>query len=275
MPGLRDVLEKMGIPKEKIPRGFQRIGDIIILNLPRDLGEHYRDVGEAVLREFPGVKTVCVRLGGIEGEFREPSVRVIAGGGTVTEHRENNCVFKLDVSKIMFSKGNVSERGRIPGLVKEGETILDMFAGIGYFSIPIGKSGKAKRIIAIEKNPTAFGFLKENVKLNGIGGIEAVLGDCMDICKGLGRIADRVIMGYLPGTYEFLPSAFSVLKPKGVIHYHDVFKEQDLWDRPLQVLGNQAEKAGLRLDKVLYKGVVKGYAPGIKHAVVDGEFSKA
>jgi len=78
-----------------------------------------------------------VKLGRISGLKREPDVEVIIGEGTETVHRENKCGFKLDVSKIMWSKGNTTERKRMSLLPEDGEIIVDMFAGIGYFSIPM------------------------------------------------------------------------------------------------------------------------------------------
>ena len=135
---LGDKLSKKEM--EKFPKGFQKVGDKIIINLPFSLEEKFNLIGENILKIFPNIKSVFVKTGGITGEFRRPQIKWIAGEKNfVVENRENGVYFVYDISKIMFAKGNVSERARLPKLVKDGETIVDMFVGIGYFSVPIAK----------------------------------------------------------------------------------------------------------------------------------------
>ncbi len=274
---VRKKLEKK-VPKENlalIPSGFQRIGKIAILNLPEELHKHKRMIGNAVLKNFSYVKTVCMRTGSITGELREPRVKIIAGEKTtVTTHRENKCVYKIDVARLMFSKGNLLERGRLPNIVRKGETVVDMFAGIGYFSIPIAKLAKPARVFAIDKNPVAMEYMKENIRLNKVGDrMVPVFGDCMVV--RFGDIGDRIIMGFLPKTYEFLPAAFEALKPEGgVIHYHDTFAKEELWEKPIQILETSGFKHGYVLERVTYKNIVKEYAPNIFHVILDAEFRK-
>ncbi len=258
-----------------VPAGFQRIGSIAILNLPEELHRNKRMIGNAVLKNFPYVKTVCMRTGSISGEFREPRVKIIAGEkNTVTIHRENRCVYKIDVARLMFSKGNLLERGRLPSIVRKGETIVDMFAGIGYFSIPIAKLAKPAKVFAIDKNPVAIEYLKENIRLNKIGDrMVPMLGDCREV--RFGDIGDRIVMGFLPKTYEFLPAAFEALKPEGgVIHYHDIFAKEELWEKPVHILETSGFKHGYVLERITYKNIVKEYAPNVFHVVLDAEFSK-
>ena len=250
-----------------LPSGFHRIGDIIIVNIPRELEGFSGDIGEAVLSHFRNVRTVCRKAGSISGEYREPGTEKIAGDGTETVHRENGCSYKLDVSRLMFSKGNVTERGRIAGLVKPGERIVDMFAGIGYFSMPIARKSPSCRICAIEKNPVAAEYLRENCRLNRVSNMEVIHNDCRKV--NMENTADRVLMGYLPKTYEFLPYAFGFLKDRGVIHYHDTFRRDELWDRPVEILERHASEAGYRIEKIAYKKIVKPYAPSVHHTVMD------
>jgi len=274
---VKKKLEKK-VPEETldfVPSGFQRIGKIAILNLPEELHKHKRMIGNAVLKNFPHVKTVCTRAGPVSGELREPGVRVIAGEkNTVTTHRENRCAYKIDVAKLMFSKGNLLERGRLPGVVRKGETIVDMFAGIGYFSIPIAKLASPRKVFAIDKNPVAMKYLKENIRLNKVEGrITPVFGDCRKV--RFGDIGDRIIMGFLPKTYEFLPAAFEALKPEGgFIHYHDTFLKEELWEKPLHILETSGFKHGYSLNRITYKNIVKEYAPNVFHVVLDAEFRK-
>ncbi len=275
--GFRKLLiESLSVPKEKhsiLPQGFQRIGHIVILNLRPGISGMARDIAGTVLESYPYVKTVCLNQG-ISGELRKPAIRYLAGEKrTETTHREGGCTFRFDVTRVMLSKGNLSERARLPGLVRPGETIVDMFAGIGYFSIPIARHARPGRVHAIEKNPVAFSYLRQNIALNSVQGTVApMLGDCRDVL--MGSVADRVVMGYLPKTHHYLPAAFRMLKHRGgTIHYHDTFHESELWDRPLDMLKNQAFRAGYVLKTVGHKSVVKEYSPGIYHVVIDAEFA--
>jgi tRNA wybutosine-synthesizing protein 2 len=270
------LLENLDIPESKqahLPTGFQRIGHVVILNLRPGISGLASDIAGVVLKTHPYVRTVCLTQG-VSGELRKPRVSYLAGERkTETTHRENRCLFKLDATRIMLSKGNLSERARIPGLVRPGEVIADLFAGIGYFSIPIARHGRPRRIYAIEKNPAAFRYLRENIRLNRVQDrITPILGDCREVL--MGNVADRVLMGYLPGTYQYLPAAFEALRPQGgTIHYHDTFAESELWDKPIGNLEAQAFRQGYALRKVSHKAVVKEYAPGVLHAVIDAEFA--
>lgn len=276
--GFRKLLEGLNIPKKKqayLPKGFQRIGHIVILNLKPQLRDFSKPMAKLILNSYPYVKTVCTS-GGVSGEFREPKAEWLAGDKkTETLHKENNCIFKLDVRKIMFSKGNLAERARVPRLLSPEEVVADLFAGIGYFSIPIAKLAKPKKVFSIEKNPVSFHYLKENIRLNRVqDSITPILGDCRKV--RMGNVADRVIMGYLPRTYLYLPAAFAALKPKGgIIHYHDTFTEKELWERPIEILEAHAFRAGYSLKAITHKSIVKEYAPRVYHVVIDAEFKAA
>jgi len=262
---------------ELLPSGFQRVGDVVILGLKPELLEHERGIGVAVLKLLPENKTVCARFGGVSGDLRIPGVKKIAGNGTTTVHTENGCKYGLDVTKVMFAKGNVGERARLPRLVRHGETIIDMFAGIGYFTVPVAKKSRPCVVYAIEKNPESVRFLKENLKLNGITGVEVIEADNRDAgLHKLNNAADRVIMGYLPGTEKFLPAAFGFLKQDGgIIHFHNTYRKQELWETPRSELEAAAMCTGYKLDSISYRGIVKHFAPGVEHVVIDAHFSRA
>jgi tRNA wybutosine-synthesizing protein 2 len=253
--------------------GFQIIGDIAILKAGLSKNEA-QPQAQKILKTLPRIRSVYMYSGAVSGELRTPRVSHVAGRkNPVTVHKENGCLYRLDIQKVMFSKGNVSERARLPPLVKPGETITDMFAGIGYFSLPLGKSSPAGKIYSIELNPVSFRFLKENVKLNHLEGkIIPIKGDCRKV--KVPEKADRIVMGYLPKTYEFLPAAFRLLKPNGIIHYHDSFRKEDLWEKTERIIREYSQKSGFYPVR-MEKRVVKQYAPGIFHVVIDAEFRKA
>ena len=112
---------------------WKKIGDILIVDNKFNNDSLYSL--ESIAAEHK-VKSI-IKIDRIEGQKREPTVSLLYGRETETIHKENGCLFNLDLSKVMWAKGNNNERLRIAKLVKDGETVVDMFAGIGYFSIPI------------------------------------------------------------------------------------------------------------------------------------------
>jgi tRNA wybutosine-synthesizing protein 2 len=235
------------------------IGDILVIKENVENPEK--------LLKTPGVNRI-VKLGRISGFKREPDVEVIVGEGTETIHRENKCKFKLDVSRIMWSKGNTTERKRMSLIVEDGETVVDMFAGIGYFSIPIAVHSNPAKIYSIEINPVSHGYLCENVHLNDVEGIvDPILGNCREVAPS--DVADRVIMGYIGNTNEYLNVAMDVLKEGGIIHYHESVPDKLKFIRPIDRISESAIGAGRELVEVTNKRIIKPYSPGVYHVVVD------
>ena len=254
-----------------VPKGFQKTGKMIIINLPVELREKFSVIGEGILRVFSDVKTVCVKTGEITGEFRRPQLKVIAGeNNMVVENFENSVWFCYDASKIMFAKGNVSERGRLAKLIKPFETIVDMFVGIGYFSLPIAKKNPTARIYGIDKNPNSVYWLFRGKEKNGLKNMEIILGDSKEEVKNLiekGVIADRVLMGYLPPPEEFVSTALSILKKGGMVHY-DALIRTDNVEEDLEAVRQLFCVDGRRAE-IINPQRVKSYRPKVDHYVVD------
>ena len=122
-----------------LPRGFQTIGTNIIIRLNEEILDKKMLIAEAYLELLPKIKGVYLNSGRIEGRFREPeNIEFITGeDNPEVTHREHGVIYKFDITKVMYSKGNINERKYLAQLVKNGEVIVDMFAGIGYFSLPI------------------------------------------------------------------------------------------------------------------------------------------
>ncbi len=221
----RDQLKKKlhkSIPDEIIPllpSGVQFISDVAILNLKNELLPFKKEIGNAVMELLPKSSAVWIRTGTISGQFRKPEGLEHVAGSKDTEitHSENRIRYKFDFTKIMFAKGNITERKYLPQLIQENEIIVDMFAGIGYFSLGIAKYANPKKIYAIEINPVSFNYLEENIKLNKLTSIiTPILGDCAEEVVKLGKQgirADRIIMGVFPAPYQYIQSALSVVKP--------------------------------------------------------------
>lgn len=246
-----------------IPRKYKIIGDIIMIKIPPELGEYKKKIGEILLSIHPRCKSVWEDKGK-RGMLRKPEVELISGEGSETIHREGGCYYKLDVTQVMFSPGNLAERIRAGRTVKDGEVVVDMFAGIGYFSIPAAVHGHPKRIYSIEANPRSYKHLLENIKLNKADRIVPILGNSMFITPQ--GVADRVFMGHI-NSQDFLPVAVRALKEKGFIHYHESTPEAVL-DRPLERVKRAADNEGKEAKIDGFKKV-KHYSPGVLHVVVD------
>ncbi|WP_456368217.1 tRNA(Phe) (4-demethylwyosine(37)-C(7)) aminocarboxypropyltransferase Taw2 [Thermococcus sp.] len=265
-PRIREILSKELPPElvELLPKHWVRIGDVLILPLRQEL-EPYKHLIARVYAEVLGVKTV-LRKGHIHGETRKPDYEVLYGRDTVTVHVENGVKYKLDVAKIMFSPANVKERVRMAKVAKPGELVVDMFAGIGHLSLPMAVHKRA-RVIALEKDPYTFRFLVESIWLNNVQDLVTPYNiDNRDFPGE--NIADRILMGYVVTTHEFIPKALSIAKDGAIIHYHNTVPERLMPGEPFETFRKIAKEHGCEAEK-LNELVIKRYAPGVWHVVVD------
>jgi tRNA wybutosine-synthesizing protein 2 len=274
---LEDHLREMGWTDDELdlaPSSWAVVGSVVLV----ELGDAPRpaEVGEALLSLHGEADTVLSR-GSITGEHREPAVEVVAGtGDTETVHHEHGTAYGLDLSKVMFSPGNQAERVRMGEAVEEGERVLDMFAGIGYFTLPMARAGA--EVTAVEHNPTAFRYLIENAQLNDVGSrVHPYRADCRDVVEEFANEApaDRVVMGYYDatepasdGSYEYLDAALTALAPGGVVHVHETTPNDLVFERPIERIEDAAAQRGRSVD-VLDTREVKSYSEGVAHVVVD------
>ncbi|MBE0523380.1 MAG: class I SAM-dependent methyltransferase family protein [Methanosarcinales archaeon] len=279
-PTLKSLLmEQLDYEKlELLPRSWQILGDIVITSIHPYLLTVREQVGRALLMMYPYCKSVYLDEG-IEGDLRRPIRTLIAVKGETLEpgstiHRENGCQFKLDITKVMFSKGNHKERARMAKL-GYGEFVVDMFAGIGYFTIPMAVHSRPEKILAIELNPDSHKYLVENIKLNNVEDIvEPVLGDCIE--KTPTSAADRIIMGYVKHTGHYLKYGILALKPGGVLHYHDTILVHSDYLSALDEIRARIEfeaSAQGRTAETLDWRRVKKFSPGVWHVVMDARIN--
>ena len=267
---ITERLMEKGFPEELlslVPKRWERFGNILVLRFNERAREYEKLMADAFMQVL-GVVSVYADERGIEGELRVPGLRPIAGTEKTTTHIENGIEYRFDVTKIMFSSGNIDERVRFSRIGAAGETVVDMFAGIGYFTLPLAVYGSPARIYAIEKNPESFSFLEKNVAANGVGDVVVpVQGDNREV--GPTRIAHRVIMGYIPTPRIFLPRAMDFLGPEGgIIHYHYTCKKDEIHtlagDHFREMVSTK--KREFRIGNIK---VIKSYAPMVYHCVAD------
>ncbi|MFC7134686.1 MULTISPECIES: class I SAM-dependent methyltransferase [Salinibaculum] len=265
---LEDHLRERGWTDDELdaaPGSWAVLGSVILVTMPD--APRPAEVGEALLSMHGAADTVLAR-GGIDGQHRQPDVTVVAGeGDTETVHREHGTEYAMDLAEVMFSPGNKAERARMGESVREDDRVLDMFAGIGYFTLPMARAGA--RVTAIERNPDAFQYLLENTMRNDVADrVEPYRADNRDVLDSYeGEKFERVVMGYYEA-HEYLPSALPMLESGGTVHMHEATPETLVPDRPVDRLEAAAADAG-RSVEVLDVREVKGYSEGVAHVVVD------
>lgn len=266
-PQERILADLSDLPKDvldELPMRWEYVGSIVIIRLEDSAEPYKKRIGEVYADELD-MSTVCVDRKGVSGEFRRPSMEIIYGTETESVRLENGILYDFDVTKVMFASGNVDERERMKSLDCSGETVVDMFAGIGYFTLPIAKFANPEKVIACEKNPDSYGFLVKNIELNEVKDkVIPVLGDNRDLDYGK-AFADRILMGYVQTTSEFLPKALEMIRPGGIIHYHDTFYINEYGDRLKEIFDRYCP------GRYTIEGIreVKSFAPSVSHYVAD------
>ncbi len=250
---------------------FDSVGDIAVIQVPKELERKAKVIGTALLSVNKHFKTVCMVTAKHGGKYRVQPVKVIAGKkNKVATYRESGCVFRVDLGKVFFSPRLATERLRIARMIKPGEVIAVLFAGVGPFAIVFAKHSAAQKIFAVELNPHAVKQMKENIVLNKVQGkIEAVKGDVRRVVpEMLARKCDRVAMPLPEGGESFLGSALEALKPSGgTVHFYR-FVEKAEPEKPLLETKAAAEKAGMRA-KTLFKKRVRSFSASKEQVVVD------
>lgn len=257
----RDYKTLAKVPEELrplLPTAFDTLGDIAIVRLPDELLPYSKEVGDALRSAFPRLRSVFLDHGVI-GEFRVLDLEAISGDDvSQTVHTEYGLRFKVDPRKAYFNPRLSNERRRVASLVRDGETVVDMFSGVGPFAIMIAKLSRPGVVYAIDLNPEAVRLMRENVELNKVKGVVPLEGDARQWVFDL-PCADRVVMNLPHSAIDFFADALTRLKLGGVMHLYHICDRSDF----PQVLADLKQKAfgmGVRLE-VLRSEELKTYSP--------------
>jgi tRNA (guanine37-N1)-methyltransferase len=260
---------------DQIYNSFDIIGDIAIIKMNNGNNVKAEAVANRIMSIHKGVKSVFAKAGPISGEFRLRALKLVSGESkTITRYRESGCMFMVDIEKCYFSPRLLYERSRIAGLVKPKEIVVNMFAGVGCFSIIIAKTLDKTKIFSIDVNPMAIHFMKENIRINRVfGRVIPLFGDSKEIIQAdLHGRADRVLMPLPEKALEYLPYAICSLKNQGGwIHYYD-FQHAIGNENPLEKTRSKvAEKLDcLGLDySFAFSRVVRRTGPNWYQTVLD------
>ncbi|XP_074457872.1 synaptotagmin-like protein 4 isoform X10 [Larus michahellis] len=207
-----------------VPHTWQRHGDLVLLSEDSFGAALWEKLGPALWKTVAsalGAQRLARRGRVLPDGMRSPNVTLLLGQDGWVEHVDNGIRYTFDVTKCMFSPGNITEKLRVASLPCSGEVLVDLYAGIGYFTLPYLVHAAAAFAHACEWNSHAVEALRRNLALNGV----------QDRCRvhhgdnrqlELRDVADRVNLGLIPSSEEGWPVACRVLKKGtgGVLHIH-------------------------------------------------------
>ncbi|MFW9901814.1 MAG: class I SAM-dependent methyltransferase family protein [Candidatus Thorarchaeota archaeon] len=302
-----DLISKPGIPNEMykcrnlqetlkgkipekyskiIPRSYDIVGNIAIIEFDKfldvdcnELNNYKQIIAEAISSVNKNVRTIYEKKSQIKGKYRLRELEVLYGGDkSETMHKENDCIFKVDIKNTYFSPRLVFERRRISsGSIKEAEIIVDMFAGVGTFSIQIAKENNVK-IYAFDINPKAYEYLKENIELNKSKGeiipynidVKDLLDRNNQLGQALSNKVNRVIMNLPENSIQYLDVARFLMKDSGgILHFYQFSDKPNPIEKSLNILENELKSLNWEIESIINSKIVKHYSPKSELVVLD------
>lgn len=238
-----------------VPRSYDIVGSgkkaVAIVEIPKDLENEKKLIGEAILKINKNVKSVLSKLSERKGTYRLKDYELIAGADdTEVIHKEHGYNLKLDPRKVFFSPRELTERQRVASQVKAGETVLVMFSGTGPYLMAIAKKQpNVNKIYGIEINPDAHRYAEENVRINKLSHkIVLINGDVREVCPRLKMKFDRIAMPLSTEGYKYLDLAMNCLKNGGIIHFYHIGYEMDLFSDAEKIVKNISEKLDKKIE---------------------------
>ena len=260
---------------EELFSSFDQIGKIIVLRIPDSLKSKKKIIGETLLDKVKTTRSVFYQSSPVEGEFRTRNLEILAGeDNTETEYKESGCRFLVDVEKAFFSPRLSTERERISRLTSDGEIMINMFGGVGMFSVLAAKM-KNCTVYNIDINPDASLLCEKNIKLNKLdGNVISLNGDARKIIENkLQSLADRVLMLLPEKSDEFLDIATLAVKNNGIIHYYSHIHADKKQDAPKLSEQHYLSIAKSR-SEILNSRIVRPVGPRFYQTVVDVKIEK-
>ncbi len=271
---------------ELIPKSYDIIGHIAIVEFDKfdQLNKQkYQDfkgkIAQAIVEVNKNVKTVYEKKSEIKGKYRLRDFGLLYGiDKPETIHRENDCIFKLNIKNTYFTPRLVFERRRVAESgIKENELIIDMFAGVGTFSIQIAKNRNVK-IYAFDINPDAYRYLKENIKLNKLEGdifpynidVKDLIKPSNQLGKSLSDKVDRIIMNLPESSINFIDvTCFLMKESGGILHFYQFSEKPNPIEKTLKDLEEQLRFVNWEIESIINSKIVKHYSPKSELVVVD------
>ena len=261
------------------------VGDIAVIKMPIHgmvSVDELKLVAEKLVERLPYVRSVWLQTGAVEGVYRVRGGLVHLAGErrTTTTYREHGCSFKVDISRVCVTPRLSYEHLRVARLVRPGEKVLNMFAGVGIFSIVIARHSRPSKVYSIDINPEAYKLMVENVRLNRVEGVvEPILGDAARVVgERLEGSSDRVLMPLPALALDYLPHALKALKGgRGWVHVYlhtRHSKDKSHLRDAVRLVESRILEEGWRLVDARSR-VVRSVGPRMVQVVVDAEVAKA
>jgi len=255
-----DYTEIVDVPEELrqyLPSSFDVVGDVAMMKVPDELWDYRSGIGDALIKVNRNIRVVFHDYG-VKGDFRIRELEKIAGEGTSeTIHKEFGVKLYTDPSKVYFNPRLSSERSRIANLVRDGETIIDMFAGVAPFGTVIGKIANPKVIYSIDLNPEAEHFARINAEKNHIECLVPMTGDSSKLIYDL-PMADRVIMNLPQIADRFLGFAMDRMNHGAVAHMYKIIEREEFPGFCEKMVGDMADRGH---DIIIHSSELKTYSP--------------
>lgn len=262
----REIVDVPDDVRELLPNSFDVIGDVAILKLEDPLMPYKHEIGSALMKVTPNIRTVMLDFG-VKGDFRVRELEQISGSGpSETIHKEFGVRMLTDPGKVYFNPRLATERSRVASEIKDGEVIIDMFAGVAPFGVVICRNAHPEIVYAIDLNPEAEHFMRRNMELNHVTNIVPITGDAREVIKTLPD-ADRVIMNLPHMADQFLNDALRKTKVGGKIHLHKIIERSEL-EPFLKEIETKAKEDGLDM-KIDSISELKTYSPTMSVYVLD------
>jgi tRNA (guanine37-N1)-methyltransferase len=258
-----------------VPQAFDIIGDIVVIDIPHPLQRYENQIGEAILQTQKNVTTVLAKASDISGVFRVRDYSFIAGEHkTKTVHREFGCQYHVDIAKAYFSPRLSHEHIRVATLVQDNELVADLFAGVGPFSILIGKKNPTVKVYSVDLNPDAVELLKMNVLVNKVvTRVFPIFADAREIATTqLKGTANRVIMNLPETAIDYVDAACNIVKPQGgIIHFYGFVRAPNTVEDLKQRFSRLIEKNGRKVETFLFAKSIRETAPFESQVVLDAK----
>lgn len=258
--------KKLGKRYGAVTKSYDVVGNIAVIDVR---GIAAKQTARTIMETNKNVQTVLSKDGAVGGKYRTRKYRHILGKKNfVATYRENGVVLKFDIRKTFFSSRLAFDRLRIAGLVKDGEKVVVMFAGMGPFAIEIAKMHRKANVVGIELNKSAYGYMKRNITLNKTLNVTAELGDVNRVANKYRGFADRIIMPLPTNAFDFLGAVLKVAKKRCVVHYYAFGGRESAFGESAKVVRKFFEDHGRKM-RVIGKRVVRQYSPKEVEIVLD------
>lgn len=234
-----------------VPKSYDVIGSkekaVAIIEIPKELEDKKQLIAEAIITLNKNVKSVLNKVSGRKGAYRLEELELIAGDkNTEVVHKEFGYLLKLDPQKVFFSPRESTERQRIASQVKPNEIAAIFFSGVGVYAIAICKKQPlVNKVYAIEINPDAHNYARDNVRINKLSHkIVLINDDVKKVAKELKIKFDRIVMPLAVGGEEYLDEAFKLVRDNGIIHFYHTGKGEDLFSYAKNLVNDFARENG-------------------------------